>query len=115
MVIVGGDFNPPRWDWSCGQLRPGTTDPRLHHYLLDMVQELGLEQLVKVSTRLENTLDLLLTNYPHLVSRVETILGLSDHDGVYVEFQANQQRRHQAQRPMPLYNKADWSSLRGAA
>lgn len=47
-------------------------------------------------------LDLLLTNHPVHVPRVETIPGLSDYDIVYLEFQAKYPHRKQTQQKIPL-------------
>ena len=39
----------------------------------------GFAQLVTTPTRGNNTLDLIITNFPSQFGRVETITGLSDH------------------------------------
>jgi hypothetical protein len=38
-----------------------------------------------ISTRKDNTLDLIITNLPNQVQRVEVIPGLSDHDIVFTD------------------------------
>ena len=96
-------------------LNPRTPSPRLHHDILSMVCDNGLEQLVKEPTREENTLDLFLTNFPLLVPRVEVVPGISDHSIPYCEISTSARRKKQTQRQIPLYNKADWDSLRTAA
>lgn len=115
-VVVGGDFNFPGWDWSgpAAVLKRGCNHPRLHSLFMDTIQELGLDQLVNFNTRQDNTLDLMLTNFPHLVLCVEPLPGISDHEGVLLEFAAKQQRKKQASRQVPLYNSADWVSLRAS-
>ena len=76
-IVIGGDFNLPAWDWETGLLKP-TSLPNIHIDFRDGVHELGLVQMVKEPTRGAKTLDLFLTNQPSLVTRVETMPGLSD-------------------------------------
>ena len=97
------------------ELKPDTAYPALHRTFLNTIQGYGMEQMVEANTRLDNTLDLMITNFPDSVPRVETIPGLSDHDVVYMELQVNQHRRRQAPRSIPLYNKTDWDSLKASA
>ena len=114
-LLLGGDFNLPGWDWNTMTLKPWPRTPstRLHHDFLSMVYDNGLEQLVKEPTREENTLDLFLTrNCPQLVPRVEVVPGISDHSIPYCEISTSARRKKQTQRQIPLYNKADWDSLR---
>ena len=114
-LLIGGDFNLPGWDWNTMTLKPRTPSPRLQHDFLSMVYDNGLEQLVKEPTREENTLDLFLTNCPQLVPRVEVVPGISDHSIPYCEISTSARRKKQTQCQIPLYNKADWDSLRTAA
>jgi hypothetical protein len=44
-----------------------------------------LIQIVDIPTRKDNTLDLIITNLPNQVQRVEVIPGLSDHDIVFTD------------------------------
>ena len=96
-------------------LKPRSPPPRMHHDFLSMVCDNGLEQLVKEPTREDNTLDLFQTNCPQLVPRVEVVPGISDHSIPYCEISTSARRKKQTQRQIPLYNKADWDSLRTAA
>ena len=114
-IIIGGDLNFPAFDWSTKMLKSTSSYPALHYKFLDLIQDLGLEQLVTFPTRGDNTLDLFLTNYPSLVPRVQGAPGVSDHDVVYMEFDINPVRQRQIRRQVPQYSKADWSSLRSAA
>ena len=68
-------------------------------------------QLVEVPTRINNTLDLLLTNNPSLVNRLEVIPGISDHDIVFAELEISPCSKKQKLRSIPLYCNADWDSL----
>ena len=107
-VIIGGDFNLPRWDWRSTTLKPNATYPSLHQQFLDIINNNGLAQIVEDSTRLDNTLDLILTNSPSKVLQTDTLPGISDHDIVYSEFDFKPVIHRQKPRSNPLYNKADW-------
>jgi hypothetical protein len=49
------------------------------------------------------------------VPQIECIPGLSDHDIVYAEFDANPAFQRQVRRRVPQYSKADWPALRADA
>ena len=69
LLLIGGNFNFPDWGWITTTLKPKSSYPRLHLDLLNMLNDNGLEQLVKDPTRGVNTLDLFLTNWsPELKS-----------------------------------------------
>ena len=111
-IILAGDLNLPYWDWKQMRMKPNPSYPRLHHFFLDMLGDLGMEQLVEEPTRADNTLDLLITNSPHLIPRVEVLPGLSDHDAVFCEINIHPQKRKQKPRLIPLYKQADWDALK---
>ena len=67
-IVVGEDFNFPGWNWTDYTLKSGKSHSCLHHPLTDTVSDLGLDQIVD---RGESTLDLILTNYPNMVPRLE--------------------------------------------
>jgi hypothetical protein len=48
-----------------------------------------LTQLVQEPPRNKNTLDLLITNYPIKIVRIDVTPGISDHDVVYAEMNIN--------------------------
>ena len=114
IIVMGGDFNLPGWDWSSKTLKK-TSYPKIHHDFRDGVESLGFDQMVDKPTRGENFLDLFLTNQPNLVHRIENLPGLADHDCVYMEFQLNTPRRRQPRRQIPLYNEDCKVPLRAAA
>ncbi|XP_076443976.1 uncharacterized protein LOC143282261 [Babylonia areolata] len=93
-------------------LKKGTKYVELHTHFADLLNDVGMEQVVQEPTRLENTLDLVLTNSPHLIPRVNVIPGLSDHDIVFCEFQTKVTLGRQPQRQIPLYQKANWDGMR---
>ena len=77
-----------------------------------MLSDLGMEQLVEEPTRRHNTLDLVITNTPHIVPRVEVLPGLSDHDAVFCEINIHPQKKKQPPRLIPLYKNGDWEGLK---
>ena len=52
---------------------------------MDILDDYSLVQIVTEPTRHDNVLDLILTSNPTLVSKVECLPGLSDHDIVLAE------------------------------
>jgi len=64
VLIIGGDFHLPGWNWKSKRLKPNTTQARLCYKFSDCLDVNGLTQLVEEPTRNKNTLDLLLTNLP---------------------------------------------------
>ena len=114
-IFLGGYFNFPGFDWESGSIKRNAPYPTLHQNFLDSLSDHGLEQLVHKPTREGNTLDLLLTNSPSLVPRVEIVPGISDHAIVFAEVQTQPARVNQSERLVPCYRKADWTGLRTEA
>jgi len=112
LLLLGGDFNFPNWDWHTMTLKPCATYTGLHNLFIDMLHDNGLEQLVMEPTRQGNTLDLLLTNNPELVARTEVIPGISDHCIPYCELSTRATKIKQKPRKIPLYNDADWEGMK---
>ena len=113
-LLISGDFNFPSWDWTSMRLKPNPSYSDLHKTFIDMLADNGVEQVVKEATREANVLDLIITNQPQLVPRIEVQPGLSDHDLVFCEFNINPQKKMKNPHPIPLYNKADWDSFKKA-
>ena len=67
--------------------------------------------MVTEPTRLENTLDLFITNNPTLVSKVDILPGLSDHDIVYSEVSVRPRVVKQKPRIVHIYKRADWDGF----
>ena len=111
-ILLGGDFNFPGWDWKNKRLTPGKTNyPGLHQRFGELLNERGLEQMVEEPTRGEATLDLMVTNNPTRISKVQVIPGISDHDCVLIDLDQRVIRHKQTPRQIPLYKKAQWEEL----
>lgn len=98
------------------KLKTGRNCPGLHNQLVDLLHDVGMEQMVLEPTRrtdhVENTLDLVITNTPQLIPRVEVVPGLSDHDVVYFEYKARVIPKNTRKKPFPIYGKADWDAMK---
>ena len=76
-VWISGNINLPDIDWATDQVIGHQYPIALNESCLQMMARSGLEQLVDFPTRLDNTLDVVLTNYPSLANRCEGMLGLA--------------------------------------
>ena len=94
------------------RLKPNPDYADLHKYFINTLSDFGLVQLVEEPTRGVNTLDLIISNCPQLIPRIEVMPGLSDHDTVFCEIAVHSQMRKQNPRQIPLYAKADWEGLK---
>ena len=111
-IIICGDFNLPGWDWRTRTIKLNTKYPYLHSLFGNLLDDTGLTQIVDIPTRKDNTLDLIITNLPNQVQRVEVIPGLSDHDIVLTEFALAPIKLKQKPRAIPLYKKANWDTMK---
>ena len=114
-IIMGGDYNLPDISWDSICVKSESTRKSLHDYFLSLIQEFSLTQLVLQPTRLNNILDLFLTNSPNIVKSTHVIPGLSDHEAVVTD--CNILPRHVKKPPhkVHLYSKADWSKIKEEA
>ena len=84
-VLIAGDMNVPGYDWENGCLKSNCNYPTLTYQFVDLLDDLSLTQLVTRPTRGNNTLDLVITNNPSLVTACRVIPSVSDHDAVLTE------------------------------
>jgi len=112
ILLIGGDFNLPGWDWKSKVLKPNTPHPAIHHRFADCLDDNALTQLVEEPTRNRNTLDLMITNIPSKVLRLSVIPGISDHEAVFMELDTRPVSHKQQPRLIPLYKNARWDSMR---
>ena len=89
---LSGDFNLPDINWPNQTVR-GTMYPReFNELFIDMINKLGIDQIVDFPTRKDNILDLFCTNQPSLINKVKSIPGISDHNIVLVDASCNPKR-----------------------
>ena len=82
---IGGDASLPDIDWSNSSITGNNYCIPINTAFVNMVHDICAEQVVTFPTRLENTLDIFITNRPTLVSKCTSIPGLSDHDIVLTD------------------------------
>ena len=82
-----------------------------HKEFINLLNDNGLTQLFTKPTRLQNTLDLTITNNPTRVNRTEILSGISDHEIVLGELDISPTTNKPIKRSIPLYRKADWDLL----
>ena len=113
-VILGGDFNLRHINWSTPSTTPGKPDIKSHEQLLDIMNDHSLEQMVPKPTRGDRTLDIIFTNSPGSVTKVETMppIGNADYDIVYAEFSLALKRKKKPTRKIYKYNKANWVNMK---
>ena len=100
------------WDTPChvaGQ--PGAME---HERCLDIFHDNGLENVVKGTHDLGSTLDLLVTNNPTAVNRIEILPPFSDHNPVFTEIALSAKRAKQKPRVVPAYKRASWDRIKAA-
>ena len=110
-IWLAGDFNLPGFDWSTNTIKPYCPYPALHDKFLEILDDYGLTQHVNKPTRLNNTLDLFVTNNPTLINNIEVLPGLADHNAVLIEDDISPISNKQKPRRIPLFRKADWDGL----
>jgi len=108
--VVGGI------NWENGSIRPKASNTKQCKQLLDISHDHVLEQMVSKHTYItessQSTLDLIFANNSTFINKVEVILGISDHEVVYVESSLRPDKTKKPSRKILLYNKANKQHLR---
>ena len=84
-IILAGDFNLPgiHWEEGLGHINPSPVyGHELNLLLVETMNDYGFEQLVNVVTRGNHILDLVLPTHPDMISQVEVVPGISDHEAI---------------------------------
>ena len=114
-IILAGDFNLPSIMWidGCGTLN---TDPtygfEINSLFLDLINNFGLEQLIQNPTRGSNILDLLLTTQPQLLSNIQVVPGISDHEAITFHLCPDISRQDKPKHKVFLYHKSKLEAIR---
>ncbi|CAG2244745.1 unnamed protein product [Mytilus edulis] len=115
-IIGGGDFNAPDISWESNSITGSKHYPlRVSQTYLDISQDMALEQMVKFPTRLQNTLDLILTSHPSFMIRCKPLppIGLkSDHDIVLYDTNIQPNRVKPTRRKIFLWKKANMKAIK---
>ena len=98
------------YSWNRLRCVPSMTSPAVSHHPCKIIQEHSLEQMMRMPTRCDALLDLMLTNSPHSVSDLISGPGLSISDHNTVEFTVSCQQHHKVQHAKVVhnYNQADF-------
>ena len=103
-VILAGDLNllAINWDNLCATNQQTAAK---HNKLIEIVGEFGLVNMVNEPTQLDsgNILDLVLTSNPSLISTINTVAGMSDHEAIL--------RKNKPPHKVYNYRSANWESL----
>ena len=110
-IVLAGDFNLPGWNWKDNYVKTSCQHPRLHEKFGNIINDAGLEQIIDLPTRLDNTLDLVCTNTPSKVDHTEILPPISDHSIPLVEMDIRPIRITQKPRKIHLYKRADWDAM----
>lgn len=110
-IIVLGDFNLPKINWSTGIATSGDI---IHNYFTKIIKDYYLWQLVDFPTREDNTLDLILTTIP---TRFRSIHGFddiitTDHKLISFELDLKTTKKPNIKRVVYNFKKADWPGLK---
>ena len=108
-IWVLGDLNYPKMDWDKDDvpfIKTGCAHTRLNDSFIETMSDFNLSQMVRDPTRQGNILDLFLTTNHTLVSSVNVIPGLSDHNIVKSLVDTKPASTKKAPRKVHLYRKA---------
>jgi hypothetical protein len=80
---------------------------------IDMINKLGIDQIVDFPTRKDNILDLFSTNQSSLINKVKPIPGISDHNITLVGASCNPKRSiKNTQHKIYLWKKTNMNDLK---
>ena len=108
---IGGDLNLPNIDWTNSSILNNRYPMALCNIVLDFVMNHDFSQLVQTPTRVNNILDIFLSNYPSYVTSCEVIPGISDHDIVSITTSVSMPMSKPTSRSIFLWHKANFSTI----
>ena len=113
-LFHGGDFNLGKINWEHGNPISGAKDGSHCEKLCSIFNSHYLEQINTLTTRMNKTLDLLITSHPSLIERCSTgpPLGLSKCDCLFVSSKVQADINKKPGRIVYDYKKADWKKLK---
>ena len=113
-ITVGGDFNLPDINWDYMMTNNGGRCRSKSDWLLNVLNNCGLEQMVKTPTRssanTNNILDLIITNIPQCIRKMANCVGISDHLAVTLQLE-DISRRPKVRRNIKLFDRADFDLI----
>ena len=112
VIMLAGDFNLPDIDWTIPTIKNQCRTPAIHNQLLNTLADHSLSQLNQTATRENNILDLITTNSPNLVNRIEILPGISDHHAIFTEVDTKPLVGKKQRRSRFLHNRTNRHELR---
>ena len=107
-----GDFDLLDIMWENGSVKDGSQYRKHHQDFLDFLVSASLSQMVQTPTRGEKSLDFFATSNDTLVTRCDTIPGMSDHDCVLVESRLLPKKFRVRRATFPVWKKAIWNDIK---
>ena len=95
IIWIVGDSNLPDINWKSDSIEGHNYPATINQDYLDLVSDIGSQQIIDFPTRQQNILDIFITNRPSLICKSTSLPGLSDHDVVCVDSNIIPQRRNQ--------------------
>ena len=94
-VILAGDFNLPDINWVNIMCSTNSQTAAKRNKLIEIIWEFGLTNMVNEPTRLYygNILDLVLTSNSSLISTINTVTDMSDHEAILFDIDMNPTRK----------------------
>ena len=108
-IIVCGDFNLLDIDWTTGV---AVKNDSIHSFFAKTVKDNYLHQLVDFPTRLNNTLDLILTNIPDKVINMHGFQDVNDTDHTLVSFDLDLNIYKKPKIKRSAFKNGNWSVLK---
>ena len=102
-IILGGDFNVGDINWDSLTVSNASNNKAHCTKTLEIMAHFHIEQMQRQPTRLDNTLDIWLTNKPSLVRQCNSIPGISDHDIVLTDSDLKDKITKKAPHKIHLY------------
>ena len=108
-IWVDGDLNLPNINWSDHTINGSNYSLALCNVFLDLLTHYGFVQMNLQPTRNIHTLDIFLTRRLFLVSNIQILPGISDHEAVCVECLLNVKFTSSIKRNIYLWSKGNQS------
>ena len=108
----GGDFNLPDINWQEEKILSNKNPKELNSKFLDLAADFGLKQTVVEPTRGSSCLDLFFNSNPDLVQKCSVVVGVGDHDAVFVRTKLQLPKKKPIKREIKLWKKINVEKLK---
>ncbi|CAC5414252.1 unnamed protein product [Mytilus coruscus] len=109
---ISGDLNLLNIDWTSMTIEGKMYPKEMNEIFLDLLNNLGMDQLVNFPTRKDNILDIFCTKQPNLITKIKSIPGISDHNIVLVDAICMPKRATQCPHKIFLWKKVDLEKIK---